>query len=76
MEKVQEVKNLKPYTGNDKLVTLNAGISALHLAYHIAMHQNDYKGYRNSNEDYNEIRPYSSLNYKAPKEFLSFISTC
>lgn len=49
---VQEFeKNLKAYTGNDKLVTLNAGTSALHLAYHMALHQSDYKGYRNSNED-------------------------
>ena len=43
--------NLKAYTGNDKLVTLNAGTSALHLAYHMALHPNDYKGYRNSNVD-------------------------
>lgn len=44
-------KSLKEYAGNDKVVTLNAGTSALHLAYHIALHQNDYKGYYNSNVD-------------------------
>lgn len=50
--KVQEFEeNLKAYTGNDKLVTLNAGTSALHMAYHLALHQNDYKGYYNSNVD-------------------------
>lgn len=44
-------QNLKSYTGNDKLVTLNAGTSALHLAYHLALHQHDYKSYYNSNTD-------------------------
>lgn len=43
--------NLKSYFGNDKLVTLNSGTAGLHLAYHIAIHQNDYKGYYNSNTD-------------------------
>ena len=43
--------NLKAYFGNEKLVTMNTGTSALHLAYHLALHQNDYKSYRNSNED-------------------------
>lgn len=43
--------NLKTYFGNDKLVTLNSGTAGLHLAYHIAIHQNDYKGYYNSNTD-------------------------
>lgn len=50
--RVQEFeKNLKEYTGNPQLITLNAGTSALHLAYHLALHQHDYKGYANSNED-------------------------
>lgn len=50
--KVQEFEtNLKAYVGNNKLITCNAGTSALHIAYHIALHPNDYKGYRNSNED-------------------------
>ena len=52
--KVQEFEtNLKKYTGggNLGLVTLNSGTSALHLAYHLALHQNDYKGYYNSNTD-------------------------
>ena len=44
-------KNLIEYTGNGRVVTLNAGTSALHLAYHIALHQNDYKSYKNSNVD-------------------------
>ena len=43
--------NLKSYTGNDKLITVNAGTSALHIAYHLALHQNDYKSYHNSNTD-------------------------
>ena len=43
--------SLKAYTGNDKLVTLNSGTSGLHMAYHMACHQNDYKGYYNSNTD-------------------------
>ena len=43
--------NLKSYFGNEKLVTLNSGTAGLHLAYHITLHQNDYKGYYNSNTD-------------------------
>jgi dTDP-4-amino-4,6-dideoxygalactose transaminase len=50
--KVKEFEqNLIAYTGNEKLVTVNAGTSALHLAYHLALNQNAYKGYYNSNED-------------------------
>jgi dTDP-4-amino-4,6-dideoxygalactose transaminase len=49
--KVQEFEaNLKAYSGNAYLVTVNTGTSALHLAYHIALYPNDRKGYRNSNE--------------------------
>lgn len=44
-------ENLRAYTGNDYLCTLNSGTSALHLAYHIALHQNDSKGYYNTNSD-------------------------
>ena len=43
--------NLKSYARNDKLVTLNSGTSALHLAYHMALHPDDIKGYYNSNVD-------------------------
>ena len=50
--RVQEFEaSLKAYAGNDKLVTLNSGTSGLHLAYHMALHPNDYKGYYNSNTD-------------------------
>jgi perosamine synthetase len=50
--KVQEFeKNLARYNGNHRLVTLNSGTAGLHIACHMALHQNDYKGYRNSNED-------------------------
>ena len=35
-EKVSEFeKNLSEYIGNDKILTLNSGTSALHLAYHL-----------------------------------------
>ena len=43
--------NLKAYTGNNYLCTLNSGTSALHLAYHIALHQNNLKSYHNTNAD-------------------------
>ena len=50
--RVQEFEaNLKTYTGNDKLITCNAGTSALHLAYHMAGHPDSPKSYYNSNTD-------------------------
>ncbi len=44
-------ENLIKYTKNNKLVTLNAGTSALHLAFHLACNQDNYKGYFNSNKN-------------------------
>lgn len=42
--------SLVNYFGNDRLVTLNSGTSALHLAYHLALFSNEYKSYKqNSN---------------------------
>lgn len=43
--------NLKKYSGNEQLVTVNSGTSALHLSYHLALNQDAPKGYYNSNED-------------------------
>lgn len=46
-------KELAEYFGNPYLITVNAGTSALHLAYHMAQYPNEPKSYRNNNE--NEI---------------------
>lgn len=42
---------LKRYFGNPFLTTLNNGTSGLHLAYHMALHQEGPKTYHNSNVD-------------------------
>lgn len=50
--KVKEFEaNLAIYSRNKRLVTLNSGTSGLHLAYHLALHQESYKSYKNSNMD-------------------------
>lgn len=50
--KVKEFEdNLTRFTGNHRLVTLNSGTSGLHMAYHMALHPDDPKGYRNANDD-------------------------
>lgn len=42
---------LKEYFGNPFLTTLNNGTAGLHLAYHMALHQDGPKTYYNSNQD-------------------------
>ncbi len=44
-------KDLKGYFNTPYLTTLNNGTAGLHLAYHMALHQNGPKTWRNSNED-------------------------
>jgi dTDP-4-amino-4,6-dideoxygalactose transaminase len=46
-------KKMSAYFGNPYLTLLNNGTAALHLAYHLALNQDKYKGYYNNNE--NEI---------------------
>ena len=43
-------QNLKNYFHNPFLTTLNNGTAGLHLAYHMALHQNGPKTYYNSND--------------------------
>ena len=47
-------KRLKDFFGNDYLSTVNNGTSALHLAYHMSLYQNEPKGY-STNNDYEVI---------------------
>ena len=43
--KVKEFeKMLSDYTGHDRILTVNSGTSALHLAYHMALYNNEIKG--------------------------------
>lgn len=47
---VEFEKNLKEYLKNPYLTTLNNGTAGLHLAYHMALHQDGPKGWYNSND--------------------------
>lgn len=44
-------KQLRKYFSNPYLTTVNNGTAGLHLAYHMALHQNEPKSYYNSNDD-------------------------
>jgi len=44
-------EKLREYFDNPYLTTLNTGTAGLHLAYHMALHQNEPKTYYNSNVD-------------------------
>ncbi len=50
--KVEEFeKQLRAYFKNPRLTTLNNGTAGLHMAYHMALHQDKPKSYYNSNVD-------------------------
>ena len=49
-EVVSFEQDLKEYFGTQYLTTLNNGTAGLHLAYHLALHQDGPKGWRNSND--------------------------
>ena len=44
-------QKLKDYFQTNKLTTLNNGTAGLHLAYHLALHQDSPKTYKNANTD-------------------------
>lgn len=49
--KVEEFENkLKDYFGNQYLVTVNNGTSALHLSYHMSLYSDEIKSYYNDNK--------------------------